>query len=174
MGKKRKKSRKKKEIEKRRQEKKLRRAKKRKTPKSSKKQLVQKREELHDDRILDISAKSNMSMNKLSEAIIDFAYPLLERCSTQEEEKKILEIAILVWNINNFPGKEAGSFLEEMRRTIVKSDDPQEMADFDEVIGYLISRKKEYFHHDKRFVLDYTITYHGDQLHLQVLSPGGG
>lgn len=163
-----KKSRKKKQIEKRIQAKRARRAKKSKMTKSSQQHLTQKRGELFDDRLPDIATITDMPGNKISEAILDFAYPLLERCQTPEEEDKALTIAIIAWNVCLLPEEEADSFIENMCKELTKDDDHQGRAAFDEIMEYLVSRKKEFFDHDKRLVVNYEITHYEDRLHLQV------
>lgn len=108
--------------------------------------------------------------DKLSEAIVELAQPLLEKCSNFEEQKKLLSFSILVWNMCNVPEKEADKFRKDLYEKICKGD-KQAIRDMDEIMGYLIARKNRFYKNDKRFIVSYNITKTKDGLHLDVAYP---
>lgn len=157
-----KKLKKKKQVQKRKQAKVARKAKKSsKGAKTSWQHSLLKR--LKDIQILDETG------NKLSETIMDFASPLLEKCLSPEEKEKALNLAILAWNATLLP-EDIDSTIEQMQTKLFKENDQQEKNAFQETMEYLVFRKKSYFAYDKRLVINYKIINDGDQMHLFVAS----
>ena len=108
--------------------------------------------------------------NKLSDVISDFAGPLLEKCLSFKNQEKMLSLVILVWNMCVVPQKEADKLKEDLHEGICKGDN-QSIKDMDEIMGYLIARKKRLYKDDRRFIVSYNITNTKNGLHLEVAYP---
>lgn len=141
--------------------------KKQNKPKQKKKPSMQ---ALRNKLAPDIKVVRNNSGYKLSEAILQFAKPLLAKCSSFEEEEKLLSLAIISWNIGILPDGEADLFKEKMQKC-VSPDDMEAAKDMNEIMDYLIARKKHLFAHDQRMVLNYHISVTKDGPHLDVAYP---
>jgi hypothetical protein len=107
------------------------------------------------------------SDNKLSEVILQFCRPLLNNCPTLEEEEKLLNVAIISWNLGILPDEEAAKLKENMKAGLLPGD-TDASKDMEEIIAYLVARKKREFASDLRIILNYNITTKGDNLHLDV------
>lgn len=108
--------------------------------------------------------------NKLSDAIVHYAGPMLEKCSGFKEQEKMLIFAIVVWNMCLLPQKEANMYIDKIHEEMGNGDS-QAIKDMDEVMNYLIDRKKRLYEDDKRIVVSYNITKTKDKLHLNVAYP---
>lgn len=108
--------------------------------------------------------------NKLSEVIIDFAAPLLEKCLSFKDQRKMLSFSILVWNMCVVPQIEADKLKEILHEKICKGDH-QAIKEMDEIMGYLIARKKRLYDDDKRFIVSYNIAHTKKGFHLEVAYP---
>jgi intergrase/recombinase len=110
------------------------------------------------------------SGDKLSDVIVAFAQPLLEKCSGLKAQKKIMPLAILAWNMGMVSEEEAAKIKKDLHEKICGGDE-QTIKDMDEIIDYLIARKKRLYREDKRLVVSYNITESPDGLHLDVAYP---
>ena len=112
------------------------------------------------------------SGDKLSEVIVAFAQPLLEKCSGLKAQRKMMSLAILAWNMGivSEEEEEAAKIKKDLHEKICGGDE-QAIKDMDEVIDYLIARKKRLYREDKRIVVSYNITESPDGLHLDVAYP---
>lgn len=109
--------------------------------------------------------------NKLSEAIIKFAEPLLEQYNTLEMQKRILSFAIIVWNMSFLSKKDLANFRANFLKGICGKD-KLAVAEVNKVINYLLQRKKEHFSDDQRIVASYTFsTTKNGNLSLDVAYP---
>ena len=108
--------------------------------------------------------------NKLSDVITDFAGPLLEKCLSFKDQKKMLSFSILVWNMCVVPQLEADKLKEDLHKKICKGDN-RVIKDMEEIMGYLIARKKRLYKDDKRFIVSYNIKNTINGLHLEVAYP---
>lgn len=119
----------------------------------------------------DIIFVSNADI-KMSEVILEFAQPVLERAETDEQWKKGLCIAIVAWNAALL--KEAER--EEMIDAFLSGLSPavQKTVDGDEalktILLALIARKAEYFPDENRFIVSYEVSGAEPNLHLAVAS----
>lgn len=105
--------------------------------------------------------------NKLSDVITDFAEPLLNKCFRFSDQEKMLSFAILIWNMCVVHQSEADKVIEDFHKNILKGDN-QAIKDMDEIMNYLIARKKHFYKDDKRFIVSYNITNTKQGLHLEV------
>jgi len=108
----------------------------------------------------------------MSEVITDFAQPLIERVQSDEQYRKAIGIAVLIWNIALESEDRQEKLLSEVIRDLAAEtgNDP-EVSDYFETLGRtLLLRKRSLYSDNRRAILDYQITEDGDDLHLQVAS----
>jgi hypothetical protein len=106
-------------------------------------------------------------IRKISETLLDFAHPFIEiidENTTQQDIENGLIIAVTVWNslvfevVQNNP-----SHLENLRNSILKSDNPQGWM----MMENLIKRKREKFADDLRAISDFSVTYSNGNLNVR-------
>ena len=104
---------------------------------------------------------------KMSEIILEFAKPLMEKCHTDEQSKKSIALSIMVWNICLLP---KGKQIKEKKRilNVLSKNDLEFKNFFDDVISFMMQRKEKYFSEYRRFIADYMITDRNNKLHLSV------
>ena len=106
---------------------------------------------------------------KMSDAIHEFAEPLLESAKTFKEKKAAISVAILAWNMTLLPEKDRAENMEKLMRHMDSSGaDPESDAENREIMAYLIARKNELFPDITRAILDYDMVETPDGLHLNV------
>lgn len=105
--------------------------------------------------------------NKLSDVITDFAGPLLNMSLRFSDHEKMLSLAILIWNMCIVHQSKADKVIEDFHKNILK-DNNQAIDDADEIINYLIARKKHFYKDDKRFIVSYNVKNTKQGLHLEV------
>jgi len=105
--------------------------------------------------------------NKMSEVIKDFAQPYMDKCMTVSHKKKMLVIAIMVWNMSiveeNDIAKQKNRVLEE-----ASQGDPRVAQALEQLIEVLLDRKYRYFKEDRRLILSHTFTDIDGSMQLQV------
>jgi len=105
--------------------------------------------------------------NKLSDVITEFAGPLLEQRIRYDEKEKIVFFSIIVWNLCLAPKKESQELIKKIHNEMSQGD-IQTIKDMDEMMNYLIERKKRLYKDDKRFIVSYNITKIKDGMNLEV------
>jgi len=109
---------------------------------------------------------------KMSEIIIDFAQPLLDKANNDSAKETVISIAILVWNATLMPD-------EGMKKEIIKElceghkpldgDDPLKFEVYTmEIVDFLWNRKMREFAAHKRLIADYQYEPSENGFHLNV------
>jgi hypothetical protein len=106
-------------------------------------------------------------VDKLSGIILDFAEPFLE---LGLQEKVILTLAIIAWNISMFPEEDRASKIEELIEKHIPHDDPRYLTILKATIAAMVLRKLQMYPDNKRLILGYDFTESGDGMTLNVLS----
>lgn len=106
---------------------------------------------------------------KMSEVIMDFALPLLERAEKIEHKKKVIALAILAWNASLLPKDEQIDSINQIIRGLSISGS-EELKYLWQVLTTLIDRKRRFFSDNKRFILNYQISDLPTSFHLSVVS----
>ena len=107
-------------------------------------------------------------VRKMSEVILDFAQPLLDKADgTLEGQKKALTVAIIAWNIALM-----GDIDEQLEKLDehMGSEDQQFLDDMSLIASSLVQRKLDFYSDIKRMVMDYDLVDTGDGFHLNVVS----
>jgi hypothetical protein len=107
-------------------------------------------------------------VRKMSEIILEFAEPLLDKAGqSTKNKKKAIALAVVVWNITLM-----GNISEQLENFIdqMSDEDPQFSDDLSLIVNSLIQRKFDFYSDIQRMVLDYEIVDLGDGIHLNVVS----
>jgi hypothetical protein len=108
---------------------------------------------------------------KMSEVIIEFAEPLMERAMNYEDEKKALTMAIGLWNLSVLPLEKRAEEIETLIGALGGSEsDPENDAENRNLIQLFIDRKERLFPDIERLILDYDMVETPKGLHLNVVS----
>lgn len=110
--------------------------------------------------------------DKLSHAVIQVAKPFLDQDPDLFE--KILMVAITAWNLSFHPDedreKRMWEFIEKFGRT------PEDRQGFRHILETLLTRKREMFPHDDRYIVNFQFSEDPDRNILNVAGlhiPGG-
>jgi hypothetical protein len=98
----------------------------------------------------------------------DFAGPLLDRYESEIPVKKIIGTAIMAWNLSLIPEVDHSKFLDQA--TVDLSLDTEGVKVMNDIITWLIARKKKYFAEHKRYTMDYRLSELDGRRGLQVVS----
>ena len=113
---------------------------------------------------------------KMSEIIIDFSLPLLDKAKSDADKETAISMAILVWNASLVP--EEGmkeNIIKELceGHTPLEGEDPLKIKSvMDEIVNFLWERKKRKFAEHKRIIADYQYEPSKSGFHLNVSSIG--
>ena len=139
--------------------------KKQRKPKTEGKQILQKYPKNLQMGVKDVT---NDTDNKLSEVILNFTQPLLEKCASFKDKEKMVSFACFVWNICLIPPEEAEKARNDLYSKICKGD-KLAIDDMNEIMGYLIARKQLKFKDDRRLIVSYNISKTENLLKLDVI-----
>jgi len=117
----------------------------------------------------DKHAKEAVNGKKMSEVILEFAEPLMHRCENDDQQKKIIALSIVAWNISCLPENQQEQSKKEAVKKFLSGDIKAQLF-IEDLLNYLLERKKKYFSHDKRVVINYQICELDDTFNLMVAS----
>jgi hypothetical protein len=105
---------------------------------------------------------------KISEVLLDFAAPLLERFETEVPVKNIIPMAIFAWNLALTRNEDHNKAINEMAKVL--SLDEKGIEEMNNLMRWLVDRKRNHFAEHKRRILDYRLSDLGERYGLQVVS----
>ncbi len=114
------------------------------------------------------NTKENIKDKKLSETILEFAQPLMDKCENAEQQKKLIDLSVLAWNMSYLSEDHQEQEKEKIIRTL--GVDLEARLIVQELFNYLIARKEAVYSHEKRIVLKYKISETNDKFNLTVAS----
>ena len=79
--------------------------------------------------------------DKMSQVLLDFAGPLLDRCRSEIPVYNIIGLAITAWNLSMLPQADQRRFLEGSPEKL--SLGPEDLKEMNNVITWLMARKKQ-------------------------------
>lgn len=136
----------------------------------SQKKLLQRVKERTVDTVKEIRY-TPPNTEKMSEIIIDYAKPLLDAAKNEEEQKRAITIAVTIWNLSLLPEDGQSECIKEIANIIGTSDRGGTFSKNDnEILNYLIKRKKVLFSEINRMVVDYEFVETPDDFHLNIVS----
>jgi hypothetical protein len=98
--------------------------------------------------------------------LVDFAEPYADRVQTDEEFRKVLGVAVLVWNAALLPADERAEMIQEM----VDEVPPEVRPEMRTLVEEMLQRKALHFADNKRAILDYQVTMTPTGPHVSVVS----
>jgi hypothetical protein len=106
--------------------------------------------------------------DKMSQALLDFVAPLLADYGSEISVKKIIGVGIMAWNLSLLPE-------EERRKALIKvtadlSPSAKDLPIMQDILTWLMIRKKTYFDKHQRQIMDYKLSDFGDRYSLQVVA----
>jgi hypothetical protein len=104
---------------------------------------------------------------KMSEVILRFAAPFKDNDSLIP--RAMIEIAIILWNASFMPSDMQRKAVEDLVN-VFPSDDSEARGEILRTAHMLLERKKQYFSHNKRMIMDYHITESAHGIHVDVMS----
>jgi len=104
---------------------------------------------------------------KMSEVILRFAEPLQDDDGMMP--KAMIDIAIIIWNASFMPQDMQRKALEDII-DVLPRDASEARREMLLMVHMLLERKKQYFSHNKRLIVDYHITESARSIHLDVVS----
>ncbi len=107
---------------------------------------------------------------KMSEVILDFAKPFLDKCEDEESEKKAIGLAILIWNVSLFPKKKRDQEIENLCSGLSSSEDANDFAALMNYVNILLERKDECYPDNKRAIINYQMSGSGKNRRLDIAS----
>lgn len=106
----------------------------------------------------------------MSEVIENFAEPLLADCRSDDDIKKAIQFAVIVWNLSMLPKDQQDKKIQELVDTLSTPSNTDQSNQAKLYINSLITRKKEMFPHIQRTVIDYQFSGAGSNLRLDIAS----
>jgi len=106
---------------------------------------------------------------KMSEALLDFAEPLLDTFDNDECFEGIISIAAMCWNTSFLPEKEQHKMFRSIVDELGKSD-LLTRHEIEDCTRMLLERKKALFADDRRMIVNYKVVDEKDGQRLFVMS----
>jgi hypothetical protein len=104
---------------------------------------------------------------KMSEVILRFAEPFKDHDGLVP--RAMLEIAIILWNASFMPSDMQRKAVEDVVNVFPR-DAIEARREMLLTAHMLLERKKQYFSHNKRMIMDYHITESAHSIHVDVMS----
>jgi hypothetical protein len=109
---------------------------------------------------------------KMSEVLEEFVEPFEQHIDLGNERayRRLLTMGTLAWNAALAPEADGQEMVDDALRKSIPQDDPEALAMGRQIVDLLIERKKKYFAHFRRPIIDFVLTDVGGQYHLTVMS----
>lgn len=97
---------------------------------------------------------------------------LLADCRSDDDIKKAIQFAVVVWNLTMLPEDEQDRIIQELAETLSTLGDIDPINQAKLEINSFIKRKKKMFPHIQRVVIDCQFSGAGSNLRLDIASKG--
>jgi hypothetical protein len=111
----------------------------------------------------------NVSANKLSEVILEYAEPLINVADESELEERAIRMSITLWNASLLPKQKALETMEPALDDMARGDQLLK-NEFHMMFEMMYNRKQSLFTSDKRFIVDCTLEENDEGFYLRVAS----
>ncbi|MDU9050716.1 MAG: hypothetical protein Q3M30_17855 [Candidatus Electrothrix sp. Rat3] len=108
----------------------------------------------------------------MSDVIEKFAEPLLTDCRSDDEIKKSIQFAVVVWNLTMLPEDKQDKIIQELVEVLSPPGNIDQINQAKLEINSFINRKKEMFPNIQRTIIDYQFSGAGSNLRLDIASKG--
>jgi|GEM_PF-1435665 len=105
---------------------------------------------------------------KMSEVLLDFAEPLIDKCKDDKAFYNALQICAIAWNSSFLSPEERNKLIDESFNKYINDNEDREIAK--EILSKMLERKQKKFPDIKRMIMDFQISYKDGQQHLFVTS----
>ncbi|WP_101748713.1 hypothetical protein [Endozoicomonas acroporae] len=135
------------------------------------------------DKFLGNVSQSSKGKCKISEALLEFAQPILSVTGDESQEvvESAVSLATMCWNIGAYPEDEGKEMLDEMVSQIIREhmassgNDEDEDIDgsrvlFCELLDSMVEQRRTVFSDDSRFVMDFDVLRENGGYRLKVFS----
>lgn len=95
---------------------------------------------------------------KMSEVLIEFVKPFLDKATTYQRRQALFSLAIASWNMAIVPEKERPKILKDMLKKLDKNKDPEFTNDTRILVEQFIERKLTFFADYNRLITDFEIS----------------
>ena len=93
---------------------------------------------------------------------------LLEHFEDEVPVNNVIPMAIFAWNLALIPDEEHSKSISEMAGILLL--DKEGIEEMNDLMAWLVVRKRRYFPENRRRILDYRLSDLGDRRGLQVVS----
>lgn len=107
---------------------------------------------------------------KMSEVLESFVAPYVEFTDNRSQRQKLLEIAVVAWNLALLEEKERRSMLEDTIAQFIPINNATAQQDFLEILDEMVARKLEFFAEFKRVIVNFELKDTGREYQLSVAS----
>jgi len=107
---------------------------------------------------------------KMSEVLAEFVEPYRELGDTEDNYRKLLELAIAAWNASLLPEEGQQDMVDELFDKGMPTVEEEVKTGLKEIVNMLIARKRAYFADCRRAIVDFELTDTGSGYHLTVAS----
>ena len=128
--------------------------------------VIKRRVQVHSKNVRIIPAEY-VSTNKLSEVVLDYAEPLINAVSDNEE--KAIRFSVTLWNASLLPKQKALEIIEPSLDDMANGNQLIQ-KEFHTMFEMMYNRKQSLFSNDKRFIVDYSLEENDEGFYLQVAS----
>ncbi len=109
-------------------------------------------------------ARYGVASSDLANVIVAFAQPMLEQCETYGKREEAVSWAILAWNLS----LEKPAEQKRLRAEVVAQIPESGREQMDALLEYLLQRKQELYADNRFYILDYTLTPHGEGMRIEM------
>lgn len=105
---------------------------------------------------------------KMSEILVDFAKPLIDSATNEDELRASIRLSVLIWNLSFMSNEEQKKMKEDICKMF--EYDQHFSQDLKLKIELLLNRKEESFSNIKRNIVNYEDLIVNGRIHLEVQS----
>jgi len=103
---------------------------------------------------------------KMSQVLERFVEPYMEQVKTEDAYRKLLSIAVAVWNVALLPSEKRLAYLNGLQAML-----PDEVRDEGKkTVVELLERKEKHFSHYRRMIIDFDVADTGSGWYISVIS----
>ena len=115
-------------------------------------------------------AENPEGYEKMSEVLIEFVKPFLDKVNTHQRREALFSLAIASWNLALFPENERKTMLEMTIKTFCNKRDPEFTKDTRSFIEEFIERKLTLFADHNRLITGFELDDRPDSFYISVAS----
>ncbi len=107
---------------------------------------------------------------KMSDALTDFVEPYRQEADTEEAQRKLLELAIMAWNVSLLSEPEQQEMVDRILAEGFSAATEELKQGMKDILNQLIARKKQHFSENQRMIVDFDLKDTGRDYYLSVAS----